>query len=129
MVERMVHFAKFLTCSFQVGYNPVEGVTSEKPLITGFLFDINEWVRTPWRSLLSFLYDDVLAHNLQVTDVELRTKMPAWNFWYKLTLMFVGNDGPKYSAYSNMDLLALFFAMYDPLASTNLKLEVKWKLL
>lgn len=64
-----------------------------------------------------------------VTNQDLQNSIPAWQFWYKLILLFVGNDAPKYTDYDNGDLLTLFFVLYDPLSTKILGADKKWEMI
>ena len=94
----------------------------------GFIFDVRHFCTLDWRTQLDLLWENINEHNLHVTDENLR-QIPACEFWRKLMILFLGNDAPKYTLFTNPEMMALFFALYDPLSHENVNFEIKWKLI
>lgn len=85
------------------------------------------FTRINWRISISQIYDDVIANNFFLVDNDLK-QIPASEFWRNLIILFCSNDCPKYTSFSNEELVSLFFSLYDPLSDKDVSLAAKWSM-
>ena len=84
--------------------------------------------RLDWRTSLKAIYDNMVSNNLHLVAPSLQA-LPLSEFWRKLFICLTSNDSPKFSNYSNAEILALFVTLHDPFTRPDTTMKTKWEII